>query len=275
MSNCNNCPSKDSCSKPAESCGIENNLLNNIKNVIGVMSGKGGVGKSTISYVIAKQLNKEGYRVGILDADITGPSIPRLAGIREERARMKNNLIQPVETKDEIKVISFNLLVDDESQPVLWRGPLISSAVKQFWLDTLWGDLDYLIIDMPPGTADVAITIMQSIPINGLVMVSVPQDMVSMIVAKAVNMAKKLDIKILGVIENMSYIICPCCENKIRLFNSENTDTMIEELDLELLGEIPMIEAVSNIPSKGYDDNDEALDNIFKPIVGNIRSLLK
>jgi Mrp family chromosome partitioning ATPase len=128
---------------------------------------------------------------------------------------------------------------------------------------------------MPPGTADVAITIMQSIPINGLVMVSVPQDMVSMIVAKAVNMAKKLDIKILGVIENMSYIICPCCENKIRLFNSENTDTMIEELDLELLGEIPMIEAVSNIPSKGYDDNDEALDNIFKPIVGNIRSLLK
>ena len=275
MSNCNNCPSKDSCSKPAESCGIENNLLNNIKNVIGVMSGKGGVGKSTISYVIAKQLNKEGYRVGILDADITGPSIPRLAGIREERARMKNDLIQPVETKDGIKVISFNLLVDDESQPVLWRGPLISSAVKQFWLDTLWGDLDYLIIDMPPGTADVAITIMQSIPINGLVMVSVPQDMVSMIVAKAVNMAKKLDIKILGVIENMSYIICPCCENKIRLFNSENTDTMIEELDLELLGEIPMIEAVSNIPSKGYDDNDEALDNIFKPIVGNIRSLLK
>jgi Mrp family chromosome partitioning ATPase len=275
MSNCNNCPSKDSCSKPAESCGIENNLLNNIKNVIGVMSGKGGVGKSTISYVIAKQLNKEGYRVGILDADITGPSIPRLAGIREERARMKNDLIQPVETKDGIKVISFNLLVDDESQPVLWRGPLISSAVKQFWLDTFWGDLDYLIIDMPPGTADVAITIMQSIPINGLVMVSVPQDMVSMIVAKAVNMAKKLDIKILGVIENMSYIICPCCENKIRLFNSENTDTMIEELDLELLGEIPMIEAVSNIPSKGYDDNDEALDNIFKPIVGNIRSLLK
>ncbi|MBC8587402.1 Mrp/NBP35 family ATP-binding protein [Paratissierella segnis] len=275
MSNCNNCPSKDSCSKPAESCGIENNPLNNIKNVIGVMSGKGGVGKSTISYVIAKQLNKEGYRVGILDADITGPSIPRLAGIREERARMKNDLIQPVETKDGIKVISFNLLVDDESQPVLWRGPLISSAVKQFWLDTFWGDLDYLIIDMPPGTADVAITIMQSIPINGLVMVSVPQDMVSMIVAKAVNMAKKLDIKILGVIENMSYIICPCCENKIRLFNSENTDTMIEELDLELLGEIPMIEAVSNIPSKGYDDNDEALDNIFKPIVGNIRSLLK
>lgn len=275
MSNCNNCPSKESCSKPTESCGIENNPLNNIKNVIGVMSGKGGVGKSTISFVIAKQLNSAGYKVGILDADITGPSIPRLAGIKEERATMKDNLIQPVETKDGIKVISFNLLVDDESQPVLWRGPLISSAVKQFWGDTFWGDLDYLIIDMPPGTGDVAITIMQSIPISGLVMVSVPQDMVSMIVAKAVNMAKKLDINVLGVIENMSYIVCPCCENKIRLFNSENTDEMINELELQLLGEIPMIEAVSNIPSKGYDDTDGALDRIFKPIVENIESHLK
>lgn len=270
MSNCNSCPSKGSCSKPADSCGIENNPLNNIKNVIGVMSGKGGVGKSTMSYVIAKQLNKKGYKVGILDADITGPSIPRLAGIKDIRANMKDNLIQPVETKDGIKIISFNLLVEDESQPVLWRGPIISSAVKQFWKDTLWGDLDYLIIDMPPGTGDVAITIMQGIPINGLVMISIPQDMVSMIVAKAVNMAKRLNIKVLGIVENMSYIVCPCCDNKIKLFNAENTDAMIKEMDIELLGEIPMIEAVSNIPSKGYDDDNEELDEIFSPIVDRI-----
>ena len=218
MSNCNGCPSKSSCSKESTSCNIENNPDNKIKKIIGVMSGKGGVGKSTISVLIAKQLRKKGYKVGIMDADITGPSIPRLLGIKNQRVQSSEELFFPVETNDGIKVISLNLLMEDENEPVIWRGPVIAGVVKQFYKDVLWGELDYLVIDMPPGTGDVALTVMQSIPINGLVMISLPQDMVSMIVAKAINMAKKMDINVLGVIENMSYILCPDCNKKINLF---------------------------------------------------------
>ena len=216
MANCNNCPSKSSCSKPKDGCMIENNPLNKINKVIGVMSGKGGVGKSTVSVLIAKELRKKGYKVGILDADITGPSIPRLLDIKDAEVESTENFLYPVETEDGIKVMSFNLLMEDENQPVIWRGPIISTAVRQFWTDVLWEELDYLIIDMPPGTGDVALTVMDSIPINGLIMVSIPQDMVSMIVAKAVNMARKMNISIIGVIQNMSYVLCPNCNEKIK-----------------------------------------------------------
>ena len=187
MSNCNTCPTEGDCTRPKEECGIENNPLNKINKVIGVMSGKGGVGKSTVSVLLAKSLNKMGYKVGIMDSDITGPSIPRLLGIKDAKVMSDSKNLYPVETDDGIKAISFNFLVKDENDPVVWRGPIVSSAVKQFWTDVAWGELDFLIIDMPPGTGDVALTVMDSIPISGIVMVSIPQDMVSMIVAKAIN----------------------------------------------------------------------------------------
>ncbi|AYD39533.1 ATP-binding protein [Clostridium fermenticellae] len=275
MSNCNSCPSSGSCSKDKEKCMVENNPMNNVKNVIGIMSGKGGVGKSTISAMIAKQLKKSGYKVGILDADITGPSIPRLLGLNDKNVEVKDKLIIPAETEDKIKVMSLNLLIEDENQPVIWRGPIISGAVKQFWTDVIWGELDYLIIDMPPGTADVALTVMQSIPINGVVMVSVPQDLVSMIVSKAVNMAKKMNINVLGVVENMSYIVCPNCNEKIRLFNGENVDEFLEKTDLQLLGQLPMVSEICNLSSCGCENSSRSLDELFDPIVTNILKKLQ
>lgn len=270
MSNCNSCPSNASCGKDKEKCMTENNPMNNIKNVIGIMSGKGGVGKSTISVMLAKQLRKLGYKVGVLDADITGPSVPRLMGLKDKKAGASDKYIVPVEAEDGIKVVSLNLLIEDENQPVIWRGPAIAGVVKQFWTDVLWGDLDYLVIDMPPGTGDVALTAMQTIPINGIVMVSIPQDLVSMIVLKAINMAKKMNIRVLGVVENMSYIVCPDCNKKIKLFNGENVDEFLKESDLQLLGELPMVSTISNLASEGYENSRESLDEVFNPIVKNI-----
>ena len=270
MSDCNSCPSSDGCSKDKESCMMENNPLNNVKNVIAVMSGKGGVGKSSISILIAKKLKQLGYSVGVLDADITGPSVPRLLGVKNKKVSGNEQMILPVETSDGIKVMSLNLLTENEEDPVIWRGPVISNMVKQFWTDVLWEDLDYLVIDMPPGTGDVALTVMQSIPINGIVMVSVPQDLVSMIVSKAVNMAKKMNIRVLGVIENMSYIACPDCGKKIKLFNGDNTDKFLKEMDLKLLGELPMLSSISTLADQEYDGKDESLELIFTPIVTSI-----
>lgn len=275
MADCKTCPSSEGCEKDKEQCMIENNPMNNVKNVIGVMSGKGGVGKSSVSVMIAKQLNQLGFKVGILDADITGPSIPRLLGMTDIKASGTEQFLFPAETEDGIKVMSLNFLIEDESDPVIWRGPVIANMVKQFWTDVLWEDLDYLVIDMPPGTGDVPLTVMQSVPINGLVMVSVPQDMVSMIVAKAVNMAKKMDINILGIIENMSYITCPDCNKKIQLFDGANTEKFLKENDLFLLGELPMMRAVSNLSKGEYKDSNTELWNLFNPAVMNIINRLE
>ncbi|MCH3965957.1 MAG: Mrp/NBP35 family ATP-binding protein [Clostridium sp.] len=270
MSNCNSCPSNDGCEKDKESCMIKNNPMNNVKKVIGVMSGKGGVGKSTISVLLAKELNKKGFKVGILDADITGPSIPKLLNLKNKRAESIKRNIVPVTTKEGIKVISLNLLIENEEEPVIWRGPIIGSVVEQFWTDVLWGELDYLVIDMPPGTGDVAITVMQSIPIDGIIMVSVSQDLVSMIVSKAVNMVKKMDIKILGIIENMSYVKCPNCNKKIKIFNGENTYEFLEKMNLKLLGELPVVDGICNsLPSKNKN-TDNSIGSIFSQIVENI-----
>lgn len=265
MADCNSCPSKNTCTSQ-DTCTIKNNPKNNVKKIIGVMSGKGGVGKSTVASLIAKDLNDKGYKVGVLDADITGPSIPRLFRIDKERAVANNEGILPVVTEDGIKVISLNLLVDEEEKPVIWRGPIVSGVVQQFWTDVIWGDLDYLIIDMPPGTGDVALTVMQSIPISGLILVSVPQDLVSMIVAKALNMAKKLNIPVLGVVENMSYVVCPDCGKKINIFHGENTEKFLEEYELTLLGELPMVEDVANISINGSKNLSEVVKNTFKDI---------
>lgn len=270
MAECSTCPSSDGCSKDKESCMIENNPLNNVKKIIGVMSGKGGVGKSSISVLIAKHLKQLGYSVGVLDADITGPSVPRLLGLKGKRATTTEDMMLPVKTIDGIKVMSLNFLTEKEDDPVIWRGPMISGVVKQFWTDVLWENIDYLVIDMPPGTSDVALTVMQSIPINGIVMVSVPQDLVSMIVSKAVNMAKKMNINVLGVIENMSYITCPDCRKRIQLFNGESTDKFLKEMDLKLLGELPMLSSISNLAENGYESVNESLELILNPIVTNI-----
>lgn len=270
MSDCNSCSSKDGCNKDKSSCMIENNPLNNVKKIIGVMSGKGGVGKSSISVTISKHLKGLGYSVGILDADVTGPSVPRLLGVANKKATTSESMLNPVETNDGIKVMSLNFLMENEEDPVIWRGPAISGMVKQFWTDVLWGELDYLVIDMPPGTGDVALTVLQSIPISGVVMISVPQDLVSMIVAKAVNMAKKMNINILGIIENMSYITCTKCGEKMKLFNGDNTEKFLNDMDLKFLGELPMLSSINNLGKSDDAHIDESLELLFDPIVKKI-----
>ena len=266
MSDCNTCPSGSSCTKDKESCGIINNPHNNIKKVIGVMSGKGGVGKSTVTTLFAKELNKLGYKVGIMDADITGPSIPRLMGMKDEKAMGDGENIYPVVSKEGIKVISLNLLIDDENEPVIWRGPVVGGAVKQFWEDVIWGDLDFLLIDMPPGTGDVALTVLQNIPVNGVVMVSTPQPMVSMIVSKAINMCKQVKVPVLGIIENMSFVECPDCGKRIEIFQHKNTEEFLENNEVELWAELPMMDCVSAI----YKDDDFTVETVEK-----IRSYMK
>jgi len=270
MPKCENCPVKEACKKK-EDCMVENNPHNSVKRIIGVMSGKGGVGKSTLAALIADELNKRGYKVGVLDADITGPSIPRLMKVRDKKVESNELGIIPVTNEKGIKVMSLNLMMEEEQQPVIWRGPLIAGMVKQFWTNVIWGELDYLIIDMPPGTGDVALTVMRSIPINGIVMVSVPQDLVSMIVAKAVNMVKKMGIKIIGIVENMSYIICPNCRKKIKIFEGESTEEFLNKLDLKLLGELPMSGDIANL--SGDDERiqnkelNEKISNIAEKII--------
>ena len=252
MSNCDNCATKDSCSSK-EQCNKIFPKYGNVKNIIGIISGKGGVGKSTVTSILAIELAKAGYKVGVLDGDITGPSIPRIFGIHGQRAETyKSNSNEemrfvPVETSLGIKVISLNLLIEVEEQPVIWRGPVITGALNQMYTDTVWGDLDFLLIDMPPGTGDTALTVMQSIPVKGMVVVSTPQDMVSMIVKKVVIMCEKLNIPVLGVIENMSYVICNCGE-KIRVFSKKSAEEQAGTIGVPLLFEMPInLDLVENM----------------------------
>lgn len=277
MSNCNTCPSKGKCGKSEDACGIVNNPKNHIKHVIAVMSGKGGVGKSSCTVLMAKEIRKRGFSVGIMDADITGPSIPRLMNVVHEKAYGTNDAIEPVIDKDGIKLMSLNFLMEDENQPVIWRGPIIGNAVKQFWTDVVWGDLDYLLIDMPPGTGDVALTIMQSMPVNGVIMVSTPQPMVSMIVSKAINMCKQMNIPTLGVIENMSYVLCPDCGKQIKIYQNDDSEAFLRANNLNLLCELPMMESVAMIHKD--DDFDDAkqtmIDELLKPCVDQIIAACK
>ena len=270
MSGCASCPSKNSCAKDTNTCGVTIPSNNKIKNVIGVMSGKGGVGKSTISVGLAKELREKGYKVGILDADITGPSVVRLLGIDKKTRAMgtSDNKIIPVESKEGIKVMSLNLLIEDENQPVIWRGSLLSGCINQFWQDVLWEDLDYLIIDMPPGTGDITLTIMQSIPLTGLLIVSIPQSMISMIVTKSINMAKRMGVKIYGIVENMSYILCPHCNEKIYLYDTDETDNLLETNDVKLLAQFPTTKDLADM----YKGSLEQANTIIKEQFANIIS---
>lgn len=230
----------------------------NIKNVIAIMSGKGGVGKSTVTTMIAKEFTKLGYSVGILDADITGPSIPRLMNVKDKRAVTDGQYFYPIISDENIKIISLNSVVANEEEAVVWKGPIVASAVMQFWNEVVWDDLDFLFVDMPPGTGDVPLTVMQNFNLKGVVMVSIPQDMVSMIVTKAINMAKKLKVPVLGLIENMSYISCDECGHKIYLSDENDIEVFLKETGIELLGELPMTKEISKL-SKGenlYSGNE-------------------
>jgi Mrp family chromosome partitioning ATPase len=213
--------------------------FNSIDQVIAVMSGKGGVGKSSVSALIGVKLAREGYRVGLLDADITGPSIPKMLGIKSSAETMEFGIL-PVKSDLGIEVMSLNLLLKNEDDPVIWRGPLIAGAVKQFWTDVIWGKLDYLIVDLPPGTGDVPITVMQSLPLDGVVIVSSPQDVAAMIVKKAMRMASMMDVRILGLIENMTYIVCPKCGEIIHLFGPSRGEELAKSSGIPYLGALPL-----------------------------------
>ncbi|WP_243259098.1 Mrp/NBP35 family ATP-binding protein [Clostridium sp. 'deep sea'] len=251
----------------------------NIKKVIAVMSGKGGVGKSSMTSLIATTLNEQGYKVGIMDADITGPSIPKIFGVNTMRAMSDGESIEPVTTKKGIKVISLNLLIDKEDAPVVWRGPLVANAVKQFFTDVNWGDLDYLVIDLPPGTGDVSITLMQSIPVDGVVVVSSPQDLVKLIVKKSVNMAEMMNIAVLGLIENMSYFVCPHCGEKTHLFGESKTEQVTKELNIELIHQVPIDQKLVELCDQGnvedYPQANSEFFNKFKESVNKTISKIK
>lgn len=235
------------------------NSRSQINKVIAVMSGKGGVGKSLVTSSLAAKLKKKGYKVGILDADITGPSIPKMFGLNET-ANGDGNGLYPVETSSGIKVMSVNLLLEDEEEPVIWRGPVISSVVKQFWSDVYWGELDYLLIDMPPATGDVPLTVFQSIPVDGAIIVTSPQDLVRLIVKKAYNMVVKMDIPVMGIVENYSYIECPDCGKKIAVFGESKIDEIASEIGVELLGKLPIVPAIAKLADEGRFDE---ADNTF------------
>ena len=216
------------------------NEQSKVGHVIGVVRGKGGVGKSMVTASLANQMAKEGYRVGILDADITGPSIPKMYGIHGPAEMWGENNILPVSTENDIEVMSINLLLPDEESPVIWRGPILANMVKQFWSDVVWGELDYLFVDMPPGTGDVPLTVFQSIPVDGIVVVTSPQELVRLIVKKALHMAETMKIQVLGLVENYSYVVCPDCGKQFRIFGESGIDTLAEELEIPVLGKMPI-----------------------------------
>ena len=215
------------------------NAHSSIKHVIGVVSGKGGVGKSFVTASMAAAMRKKGYEVGIMDADITGPSIPKMYGIHG-KAVGDGKEILPAVAEDGTRIMSVNLLVDTEETPVVWRGPVVAGVVKQFWGDVVWGDIDYLFVDMPPGTGDVPLTVFQSLPIEGIVIVTSPQDLVKMIVKKAFNMAGMMKIPVLGIVENYSYVKCPDCGKEIKVFGESHIDEIAAELNVPVLGKMPI-----------------------------------
>jgi len=238
---CSSCNQKTEECTP-DKCGIDTlpqNDYNDIKHVIAIMSGKGGVGKSSVSALVALSLARKGYRVGILDADITGPSIPKMFGLSGHPSHDENVLYAAM-TGGGIKVMSLNLLLESEDQPVIWRGPIIAGAVKQFWTDVAWGKVDFLLVDLPPGTGDVPLTVMQSLPLDGIIIVTSPQDLANMVVRKAINMVKHMNIPLIGFVENMSYLRCPDCGKEIKVFGESKAGTLESSMGLRLLEKLPI-----------------------------------
>ena len=248
-SDCAGCAHADSCSSKPQDLSAPANPFSRVKKVIAVVSGKGGVGKSMVTASLARMMREQGFSVGILDADITGPSIPKMYGLHES-AKGSDEGMFPCEAKDGTRIMSVNLLLENESDPVIWRGPVIAGVVTQFWSDVMWGELDYLFVDMPPGTGDVPLTVFQSLPVDGVVIVTSPQDLVQRIVKKAYNMARQMNIPVLGIVENYSYLACPDCGKKISVFGESHIDEIASELDIPVLGKMPidpkLSEAVEN-----------------------------
>ncbi|MBS6400683.1 MAG: Mrp/NBP35 family ATP-binding protein [Atopobiaceae bacterium] len=228
-----------------------------IKHVIGVVSGKGGVGKSLVTGILATELARRGAKVGILDADVTGPSIPKMFGLAGAHAYAQDNLLVPQESRGGIKIMSANLVLEHETDPVLWRGPVVAGAIKQFWGQTAWGELDFLLVDMPPGTSDVALTVFQSLPVEGVVIVSSPQDLVQMVVGKAVNMANMMGVPVLGLVENMAYVTCPDCGKKIYPYGPSRLEETAKAFGLVELGQLGIDPALAEACDRG--DFEEAL----------------
>ena len=262
---CEGCPSQ----KGPESFLEKLNEYSSIKKVIGVVSGKGGVGKSFVTASLATAMRKKGYEVGILDADITGPSIPKMYGVHGP-ATGNDMGVFPIAAEDGTKIMSINLLMDNEEAPVIWRGPVIAGTVKQFWSDVVWGDLDYLFVDMPPGTGDVPLTVFQSLPVDGIVIVTSPQELVQMIVKKAYNMAQMMNIPVLGVVENYSFLKCPDCGKEIKIFGESHIDEVASELSMQVLGKMPLDPAYAELSDQGMfykADNiylNDAVEKILK-----------
>ena len=271
---CNTCGANCSSSTQERESFLEAlNPASSVKKVIGVVSGKGGVGKSLVTSLLAVKLNAKGYRTAVLDADITGPSIPKAFGIDGGVGMAEvggSNLMIPATTSTGIQIMSANLLLENDTDPVIWRGPVIAGAVKQFWNETYWKDIDYMFVDMPPGTGDVPLTVFQSLPVDGIVIVTSPQELVSMIVGKAVNMAKKMDIPILGIVENMSYLTCPDCGRRIEVFGESRIDEIALDYDTRVLAKIPIEPAVAKAVDEGSVEYVDApwLDEAAEKIAG-------
>ena len=256
---CANCASAK---KEKQSLIEPTNELNTIKKVIGVVSGKGGVGKSMVSASLATLMKRKGYEVGLMDADITGPSIPKMFGVTGNAESCDGGILPKI-THSGIKMMSINLLMQDPESPVVWRGPVIAGAVKQFWSDVIWGETDFLFIDCPPGTGDVPLTVFQSIPLDGIIIVTSPQDLVSLIVKKAYNMAKLMNIPVLGIVENMSYVKCPDCGKEFRIFGNSETQSVADELGIPLLDKMPIDTTLAALADEGHIErlNTNYLDN--------------
>ncbi|MBE6546728.1 MAG: Mrp/NBP35 family ATP-binding protein [Ruminococcaceae bacterium] len=256
--NCSTCSASCS-SKEQNSLKEQPHELSSVKHIIAVVSGKGGVGKSLVTSMLAVNLQRLGYKTAILDADITGPSIPKAFGLKQGVEGDDHGMIPPTTTSG-IDIMSVNLMLEDETKPVVWRGPVIAGAVKQFWTDTIWNDIDYMLIDCPPGTGDVPLTVFQSIPIDGIVIVSSPQELVSMIVSKAANMAQMMNIPVYGLIENMSYVKCPDCGKEIKVFGESHIEEIAEKFGYDLLAQIPMDPKLTALVDKGWI---ELMDNTY------------
>ena len=264
---CSSCGEECS-SREAESLLAPMNSMSNVKKVIGVVSGKGGVGKSLVTSLLASGMQKEGYKCAVLDADITGPSIPKLFGITSKAVGNEYGLL-PCVSGNGTKIMSLNLLLENITDPVVWRGPVIGGTVKQFWTDVIWEDVDFMFVDMPPGTGDVPLTVFQSLPIDGIIVVTTPQELVSMIVEKAVNMAKLMNIPILGLVENMSYVECPNCSEIIKIFGESRLDEAAQASGLEALGKIPMRPDIAELCDGGRVeeiDGSQWLESAFSAL---------
>ena len=265
--NCSSCGSTSCGDRTAESLLAELNPNSSVKKVIAVVSGKGGVGKSTVTSMLAVAMARKGKRVAVLDADITGPSAPTAFGVTECQGANEDGLF-PALSRGGIQVMSINLLLDDPNSPVVWRGPVIAGAVKQFWTDVIWEDVDYMFVDMPPGTGDVPLTVFQSLPIDGVVIVTTPQDLVSMIVSKAVKMANMMKIPVLGFVENYSYLQCPDCGKKINVFGKSHLDEVASEFGLPVLARLPIDPSVAEAYDNGMMEtvNTDAMAQVLEAI---------